>query len=197
LTPPSAQIIPTCVIRAGSDEIRKAGRSRGYSRDIRWPQFLTVRNGSQDSASADGIATASTPGVTMSTRETTMAWSGSKLDSPRATSGAHGEWRNSPAGTCVRRTRGIVHARNKCLSPVPLCAMTGPAPRWTGMPRTSSLPTSPEPLGNRAELVRVAGFDQADQLRATVTRPITREPPICVAARQLMISSRAAPIWSF
>jgi hypothetical protein len=76
-----------------------------------------VRNGSQDSASADGINTAS-PRVTMGATETTMARSGSKLDSPRATSGPHGEWRNSPADTVRPAEPGIVHARNKCLSPV-------------------------------------------------------------------------------
>jgi hypothetical protein len=57
-----------------------------------------------------------------------MARSGSKLDSPRATSGAHGEWRNSPAGTVRPADRGIVHARNKCLSPAILGLRTGCCP---------------------------------------------------------------------
>ena len=43
---------------------------------------LTVRDGSQGSASADGDRRGEHLGVTMSTTETTVARSGSKLDSP-------------------------------------------------------------------------------------------------------------------
>jgi hypothetical protein len=89
----------------------------GYSRDTRWPQFLTVRNGQSGLRQRRWDHRSEPPGVTMGTTETTMARSGSKLNSPRATFGAHGEWRNSPAGTVRPADPGIVHAENKCPSP--------------------------------------------------------------------------------
>ena len=48
----------------------------------------------------------------------------------------------SRCGTCRKPPPTLTRA--------PPCAMTGPAPPWTGMPPTSSPPTSPEPPGSHS-----------------------------------------------